>query len=317
MTVHCTWQIGPRLGAARDTELDGTVSTLADGDDNGGIDDEDGVMFGQIVRGNSIAAVNITLEEADSGKVDAWIDFNQDGDWDDLGEQILTNSSVDRGLQTLNFDLPTAFLGGETFARVRVSSIGGLASTGPAADGEVEDVRISIVTPQVESVVVNGGRSTRSELTSIDVLFDSSLLVTSDNFQLRNLDTNQAINALSVDSVVTGNQTLATLTFVAGDGVIESESSGVLSTLADGRYELGFLFDGTTINRIDTFFRKYGDVDQSDSVDLIDFAAFRSTFGSTFEAGSADSNYDSSLDADRDGIIGLIDFASFRSGFGT
>ena len=302
---------GPRLGASRDIELDGSVSTLVDGDD------EDGVMFGQIVRGNSIAAVNITLEEADSARVDAWIDFNQDGDWDDLGENILTNRSVARGLQTLNFDLPTGLLDGETFARVRVSSIGGLASTGPAADGEVEDVRISIVTPQVESVIVNGGRSTRSELTSIDVLFDSSLMATSENFQLRDLVTNQFIDAFLVDSLVTDNQSLATLTFVAGTGVVDSETPELLSTLADGRYELRYLVDGIAIDRVDTFFRKYGDTDQSDSVGLLDFAAFRSAFGSSFQSGSSDSGYDSSLDADRDGLIGLTDFAFFRNAFGT
>lgn len=305
--------IGPRLGATRDLELDGIVSALADGDDNGGIDDEDGVMFGDIVLGNSVAAVNITLEEADDAKVDAWIDFNQDGDWDDLNEQVLNNIPINRGLQTLNYDLPAGVIDGETFARVRVSSIGGLASSGPAADGEVEDVRVTIVTPVVESIIVNGGQLSRSELTSIDVQFDSLVTLISDNFQLRDIDTNELVEGLSVSTIDIGDQTLATLTFTTGTAVIESMQSGVLSTLDDGRYELGYVLDGMMIDRVDTFFRKYGDVDQSDSVGLSDFAAFRAAFGSSFEA---DSSYESSLDANRDGTISLADFASFRSEFG-
>ena len=114
---------------------------------------------------------------------------------------------------------------------------------------------------------------------------------------------------------------VATLTFTDGTGIIPSNREGVLPTLAGGTYELHYrpsTIDGTELDdtetplTIDDFFRKYGDDDASNDVGLIDFAAFRSSFGLNAE----NPNFNSGLDADRDGTIGLIDFAAFRSGFG-
>src|SRR5262245_31323163 len=53
--------IGPTLGASRDTEADGVHSANADGDDNAGLDDEDGVTFGEIRTGalGATAIVNV------------------------------------------------------------------------------------------------------------------------------------------------------------------------------------------------------------------------------------------------------------------
>ena len=110
---------GPRLGAARDFEHDGIVSATAEGDDDDNIPDEDGVLFGAIAVNSTIAALNIELENASTAKVDAWIDFNGDGDWDDSGEQILSNVNVDHALQTLNFNVPAGITVGDTYARVR------------------------------------------------------------------------------------------------------------------------------------------------------------------------------------------------------
>lgn len=308
---------GPRLGAARDTELDAAVSVLATGDDTNNIDDEDGVMFGDIVVGNSIAAVNLTLEQTSSARIDAWVDFNRDGDWDDAGEQILVSRQINRGLQTVNFDLPASIASGDTFARVRVSSTGGLTPGGSASNGEVEDVRLRIVTPRVESVVVNDGGISRSELTSIDVQFDTVVTGVNDRLQVRNLDTGEVVDGVFVSSSVINDRTLATLTFTAGDSVIASQSPAVASSLADGRYELGFSLDSTTIQQIDSFFRQFGDSDRNGSVNLADFAAFRNAFGQILEVDGDSPNSISGFDADRDGIIGLADFAAFRSVFGT
>ncbi|MEM6363212.1 MAG: FG-GAP-like repeat-containing protein [Planctomycetota bacterium] len=134
---------GPRLGATRDDELDGVPSEAADGDG----DDEDGVMFGAVAVDATMAAVNIEMQDADLAFIDAWIDFNQDGDWDDEGEKILDDRIVFEGLQTLNFEVGDGAISGATFARVRISSEGGLDATGAADDGEVEDYQITITPP--------------------------------------------------------------------------------------------------------------------------------------------------------------------------
>ena len=52
------------------------------------------------------------------------------------------------GPSTVTFAAPCATSAGPSFARFRVSSAGGLAPTGPAADGEVEDY--TVTTEQVD-----------------------------------------------------------------------------------------------------------------------------------------------------------------------
>ena len=54
--------------------------------------------------GDTGASVTINVQNASGGaKLDAWMDFNQDGDWDDAGEQILTNTAVSNGDNVLTF----------------------------------------------------------------------------------------------------------------------------------------------------------------------------------------------------------------------
>ncbi|MEM9826961.1 MAG: dockerin type I domain-containing protein, partial [Planctomycetota bacterium] len=62
----------------------------------------------------------------------------------------------------------------------------------------------------------------------------------------------------------------------------------------------------------DDFFRKYGDENGDRSVNLLDFAGFRTDFGTT----DASPNFDRTFDANEDGQIDLLDFAEFRTAFG-
>lgn len=130
------------LGTEVDREFDGQPSANADGDDvNGTPDDEDGVVIPGLVRGS---ASNVTVTASQAGKLDAWIDFNRDGDWDDADERIANSLSVNAGSNTINVAVPSVASIGATYARFRLSSAGGLAVTGEAADGEVEDVQVQI-----------------------------------------------------------------------------------------------------------------------------------------------------------------------------
>jgi len=140
---------GPTLGANRDSETNGVHSNSATADDTTGIpDDEDSVTIGVIRAGQLGATVTVNVQNAPSGaKLDAWIDFDQDGSWGGPFEQIAGNLAVVNGNNTVSFDVPSWALGGTTFGRFRLSTTGNLAVTGLAANGEVEDHAISITSP--------------------------------------------------------------------------------------------------------------------------------------------------------------------------
>ncbi|MGI9469938.1 MAG: dockerin type I domain-containing protein, partial [Rubripirellula sp.] len=134
---------GPTLGSTIDIDDDGQPSADANGD---GIDD-DGVraIASVIALPNSQTVSSFEVTVSDESRLDAWIDFNADGDWDDAGEQIFSSQGLAAGSQRLSYSVPAGATPGETAARFRLSSAGGLAPTRPAADGEVEDYLISIL----------------------------------------------------------------------------------------------------------------------------------------------------------------------------
>ncbi|MBI1371568.1 MAG: LEPR-XLL domain-containing protein [Phycisphaera sp.] len=80
-------------------------------------------------------------------KLDAWIDFNGDGSWGGPGEQVFDSVDLANGDNVLTFDVPSWAKAGTTYARFRLSSAGDLAPKGAAADGEVEDYAVTIVSP--------------------------------------------------------------------------------------------------------------------------------------------------------------------------
>lgn len=139
------------LGSSVTAESDGQPTPMASGD--GG---DDGVTFDSATlpnRGmfNRHITTSITVTLSSPGYVDAWIDFNADGDWDDPGEKILDAVRFNSTELTRTFDVtvpanaPIPAGPTTTFARFRSSSIGGLIPTGLAVDGEVEDYAVTIV----------------------------------------------------------------------------------------------------------------------------------------------------------------------------
>jgi hypothetical protein len=139
--------LGLYLGTAVDSEPDGLPDPLALGDDldpPGGPGEDDGVEFPYPMIGGVHNVIEINASA--SGKVCAWIDFNGDGDWDDPGEQILESENVSPGNNILSFIVPEipSVVSPNHFVRVRLSSQGGLAPTGPAPDGEVEDCMVDV-----------------------------------------------------------------------------------------------------------------------------------------------------------------------------
>ena len=133
------------FGVLRDTEANGAASVNALGDDISGVDDEDGIVFLTPLDIGRLARIQITTSLG--GRVDAWIDFNADGDWLDANEHILISAPLPAGVSVLPVPIPAAAVAGATFARFRISAGGGLAPTGFAAGGEVEDYQVNITVP--------------------------------------------------------------------------------------------------------------------------------------------------------------------------
>ena len=136
---------GLELGVTADPDDDGQSGANSNGDDTDGFDDDDGVVFSEdYLQAGTTMSIDVTAT-ASGGKLDAWIDFNGDGDWSDSGEQIFDTESLARGENRLTFDIPEDANEGTTYARFRLSSAGGLNFTGGADDGEVEDYRLTII----------------------------------------------------------------------------------------------------------------------------------------------------------------------------
>ncbi len=129
-----------RLGSTWDSETDGQPGSGASGDGS----DEDGVTVNIVVLGADSAGGNVDVTASGIGRVDAWLDFNHDGDWDDSGEQIFTSRTFPAGTVTRTFNTTGEALPGQTYTRFRLSNSGGLAPAGPALDGEVEDYEVTI-----------------------------------------------------------------------------------------------------------------------------------------------------------------------------
>ncbi|MEM6688774.1 MAG: GEVED domain-containing protein [Planctomycetota bacterium] len=123
------------LGSGVTDETDGIESENAASDTN----DDGVVVSGPMVASAEGSITYVDVAANGTGRLDAWIDFNADGDWDDIGEQITTSLDLASGDNRVSFSVPAGVVAGSKAARFRLSTAGGLSTTGEAADGEVED----------------------------------------------------------------------------------------------------------------------------------------------------------------------------------
>ncbi|MEO8496405.1 MAG: Ig-like domain-containing protein, partial [Planctomycetota bacterium] len=165
------------IGTGIDGDPDGVPSVNADGDDaNTTVNDEDGVTFDAATIFPGSAAGKVTIDIVTSGyspgRVNVWMDFNRDGDWDDPGEQIVKDTRADEGSHTYTFAVPANAKSGVSFARVRYGYVRDLKPTGSDIAGEVQDhlVRILSQTPIAvdDQFIVTQG----SGATTFDVLLN-------------------------------------------------------------------------------------------------------------------------------------------------
>lgn len=96
------------------------------------------------------ATVNITIKPAWAGTVYSegyaiWIDFNQDGDFTDSGEQVFTRSATSSSTITGSIAIPTSAATGATRMRVSMKYNGVPSACETFSYGEVEDYTVNIV----------------------------------------------------------------------------------------------------------------------------------------------------------------------------
>ncbi len=135
------------LGMTVDEEVDGHPDTDAMGDDTAGTpDDEDGVIFTSALIPGEMAQLEVRASVA--GYLNAWIDFQNDGSFEEAGDQIFTDTELSAGVNSLAFSVPEDVAGAGLYARFRFSSDdpeGAMTEYGLWPNGEVEDYRLSTV----------------------------------------------------------------------------------------------------------------------------------------------------------------------------
>jgi LruC domain-containing protein len=131
--------------SAPDGDYDGY--TGADSDDSSEVnstsfDDEDGVNF--------VTALEIGLDSvvsvyaSNTGVLNAWFDWNNDGDFDDANEHIFADVTLVTGNNNLILRVPSDAVVSSSWSRFRFSQQSGLSFFGGSTSGEVEDHPITI-----------------------------------------------------------------------------------------------------------------------------------------------------------------------------
>ena len=137
------------LGVSIDDEADGQEDPTANGD---GIDDDGITITSDWEEGTDGGAIEVEVSGG-GGYLSGWIDWNEDDDFDDEGEQILNQKTVLQNLQTVTFDIPEGAIGGtgtfNRFARFRLynEDTYTATTTGLAVNGEVEDYQLEFNIP--------------------------------------------------------------------------------------------------------------------------------------------------------------------------
>ena len=226
----------------------------------------------------------MNLSGAANAVLDAWIDFNQDGDWLDAGERIFSAVNVVGGDNVLSFTVPAGSLTGDTYARFRVSSAGVVAApTGAAPDGEVEDYQVQLIaSSQPVSVDLPAGGATEVSdengtlvVRNNGILLFSAPLVDLAGLNLVGSADNDAI-AVSMNGSLPG-----TLTITGGDDLdslsIVNNAAGSVYLNLIGKMQL----NGVSLNDSGSLFlnQSSGDLTIDGAIEITDGRAVLNTRG--------------------------------------
>ena len=150
-----------RLGAAV------TEEQLDYDDANAAGDADDGVTIPSLVQAQ--AATVTALVTGSAGYLQAWFDWNGDGDFADAGEQVASNvqdggagdgDAAANGVISLAVTPPATATTSQTFGRFRWSRVSGEASSGAGNFGEIEDYAVSVAAANPSLSVVKSANDT-------------------------------------------------------------------------------------------------------------------------------------------------------------
>ena len=142
---------GLSLGTIIDDESDGQQSTDALGDEA----DEDGLIIFSTLDlapgGKFRLPFSYVNATSDTAHVEAWIDWNGDGDFDDTDEFIVDwDDTMGAFPNLIEISIPTATKTGSLLGfRVRISNQDNMTPYGTVDSGEVEDYLIGVDCKQV------------------------------------------------------------------------------------------------------------------------------------------------------------------------
>jgi hypothetical protein len=183
-----------------------------------------------------------------------------------------------------------------------------------------------LAAPTVKSAAVNGGSAAlsgaqRSMVDSIAYTFDHPVALAAGAFTIA-LHPNVTVNGSTGQTV----GTLPALSWSSPDGgltwvVTFSGASVVNGSIADGVYDLTLNHAAVTdaqghtlaADKVDTFYRLYGDTNGDGTVNNADTFNLRATFGLS----TGDAGYLAYLDYDGNGTVNNADVFQFRNRFGT
>ena len=296
-------------------------SAMADADDtNGAPDDEDGVLLPSELIPGRPAAVEVTA--SGPGTLNAWCDFNTDGDWGDAGEHIFVSIALSAGKNDLSFQVPdTAQADTTTYARFRFSSVMQLSPSGPAPDGEVEDYQVDIASPPplrgVGELVPNtvGSNITGQQFT---LYAKPSGIQSGESYQgigLKFPDNQAGWGSVTVGTVKRGGITLTEGTHYAdpdlGNGMVavifDHDTLSAKAPIDDGDndvlFEIQFAVNtpftaysaaacecGLLLNDEPAAFLAAGDAESTAGQDSLDIAVTAGTVGTAIKGSVTDSN---------------------------
>jgi VCBS repeat-containing protein len=256
--------------------------------------------------GNNATVGTLSTADPDLGNTFTYSLVSGTGDTDNGAFNILGNTL--RASTSFNFEIKSSYS-----LRIRSTDQGGLVAE------KVFNITVSNLNELV-SVSINGADSflnpsQRSQVTSIVVVLDSTLVNPTNAFTLTNIglfsesDTSLAGSQILVTNV--GN--IYTLRFASGPGVISRNGTGVRgNSLADGNWKLTLSESEISGNNqygtraIDNFFRMYGDADGDGDVDGTDSVALRNA--------QAAGSYNAALDWDGNGSVTAgLDITNFSA----
>ncbi|HXG08273.1 MAG TPA: autotransporter-associated beta strand repeat-containing protein [Gemmataceae bacterium] len=225
-------------------------------------------------------------------------------DWGD-GSALETFTDIGRG----EFRIPHQYLEAGRYT-VRLSW------RDEAGGGNSQELTVTVVdrVPGVVSVVINDGSAQRSKVTSITVTFTDIVTLAPGAFELRRQGGN-TVN-LQVATSVVNDRTVAVLTFTGPDIIGGSLADGnytltINSALVHDNFGQALDGDGDGVlggDRVDSFFRLFGDADGDRDVDRRDLALFRSTFRKR----AGDPGFLAFFDFDGDGDVDRRDQREFN-----